>query len=161
MEADGDKRVFFGLRDLSRQVLPSTSSGSDTQFRAPPAPVPSPHGSSSPPRLTADVEEMGYDQNPDDDPDRYLLIEPLDSRTGFRCMERFVEDLADGECKRSLIRALRGPRPFASFRNVIDDFGDERKQWFEYHDNWLLEEARSFIEDNDLGTITDAPKCPP
>ena len=104
------------------------------------------------------LEEMGYDQNPDDDPDRYLLIEPLDSRTGFRCMERFVEDLADGECKRSLIRALRGPRPFASFRNVIDDFGDERKQWFNYHNNWLLDEARSFIEDNDLGTITDAPK---
>lgn len=104
------------------------------------------------------LAEMGYNENPEDDPDRFLLIEPIDSRTGFRCMEQFVEDLPDGECKRSLIRALRGPRPFASFRNVIDDFGEQRKQWFDYHDNWLLKEAKSFIEDNDLGKITGAPK---
>ena len=43
VEDDGDKRVFFGLRSLSRELLPRTSSGSITTFRAAPAPAPLPH----------------------------------------------------------------------------------------------------------------------
>ena len=43
LEDDGDKRVFFGLRSLSRELLPDTASGSSTSFSAPPAPEPSPH----------------------------------------------------------------------------------------------------------------------
>ena len=43
VEDDGDKRVFFGLRDLSWEVLPGALSGSITSLPAPPAPEPSPH----------------------------------------------------------------------------------------------------------------------
>ncbi|MEQ1842596.1 MAG: UPF0158 family protein, partial [Verrucomicrobiales bacterium] len=74
-------------------------------------------------------EELGLEEDPEENPDRYLLIEPLDSREGFRCMERYVEDLPEGECRRALFRSLHGPRPFAVFKGVLQDFPGEREAW--------------------------------
>jgi hypothetical protein len=57
------------------------------------------------------LEEQGFDEEPDENPDRYIYIEPLDSHQGFRNMEHYVGSLPEGECQRSLIRALRGRAP--------------------------------------------------
>lgn len=107
------------------------------------------------------LEEEGFEEDPEENPDRYLYITPIESHEGFRNMERYVESLPDSECRRSLIRALRGPRPFASFKNVLYDFSDEQKAWYEFHDEWLTKKAHAFIQDNKLGEITESTENTP
>lgn len=99
------------------------------------------------------LEEMGFEQDPEENPDRYIYVEPLESHEGFRNMEHYAESLPEGECKRSLIRTLQGRKPFANFKNVLRDFPDERQAWFDYHNQWLTQKATEFIQDNKLGEI--------
>ena len=107
--------------------------------------------------LTVDFswEEAGLEEDPEENPDRFLLIEQLDSRKGFRCMERYLEEVPEGECRRELFRALRGPRPFAVFKGVLQDFPEEREAWFAFRDAWMMEEVREFVRLHDLGTLEE------
>ena len=41
-----------------------------------------------------DVDDLTYDKI-DEDPERYLFIEPIESRESFRIMESFIETLSD------------------------------------------------------------------
>jgi len=107
------------------------------------------------------LEEQGFDEEPDENPDRYIYIEPLDSHQGFRNMERYVESLPNGECRRNLIRTLQGRKPFANFKNALYDFSDEQKGWYEYNDQWLTQKAIEFIQDNELGEVDESTTKPP
>lgn len=86
----------------------------------------------------------------ENDPDRFLVIEPIDSRDGYLVMEDFVDTLPEGEARRSLFRAINGPKPFASFKHVLHDFPDERKAWFEFENERSLESAREFLRVNGI-----------
>jgi hypothetical protein len=107
------------------------------------------------------LEEQGFDEEPDENPDRYIYIEPLDSHQGFRNMEHYVGSLPEGECQRSLIRALRGRGPFASFKDTLHDFPDERQAWFAFHNDWLAQKAIEFIQANELGEVDESTTKPP
>ena len=48
-----------------------------------------------------------YRERLDDDPDRYLQIEPLPSRVGYEIMVDFVDAMPEGKIARELGRALR------------------------------------------------------
>ena len=98
--------------------------------------------------LEEELEEF-YEQL-EADPDRFLAIEPMDSREGFRIMERFTNGLPDGEARRSLVRALSGPKPFALFKHTLYDFPKDREAWFAYHKECMLVEARKFLRENDV-----------
>lgn len=84
------------------------------------------------------------------DPDRFLTIDPLDSREGFLIMEDYIDTLPEGEAKRSLLRAINGPKPFASFKHVLHDFQDERKAWFKFEEVRMLEHAKEFLQANEI-----------
>ena len=99
------------------------------------------------------LEEEGFEEDPDENPDRYLYVDPLESHHGFQTMENYVGNLPDSECKRSLIRTLQGRKPFANFKNTLLDFPDERQAWFDYQNDWLTQKAIEFIKDNKLGEI--------
>ena len=107
--------------------------------------------------LTVDFgwEEAGMEEDPEDNPERFHAIEPIDSRESFRCMERFLDEVPEGECRRSLFRALRGPRPFAVFKGVLQDFPEEREAWFAFRDAWMLDEAREYVRLHQLGTLEE------
>jgi hypothetical protein len=98
--------------------------------------------------LEEELQEF-YEQL-DADPGRFLAIEPMDSREGFRIMERFTDGLPDGEARRSLVRALSGRKPFASFKHTLHDFPKDREAWFAYHNECMLEEAQNFLRENDV-----------
>ena len=84
------------------------------------------------------------------EPDRFLVIDPLDSRDEFVVMEDYIDTLPEGEARRSLARAISGPRPFASFKHVLHDFPDERKAWFQFEEGFLLENAREFLRSKEI-----------
>ena len=84
------------------------------------------------------------------EPDRFLTIDPLDSRDEFVIMEDYIETLPEGEARRSLARAINAPRPFASFKEALHDFPDERKAWFQFEEGFLLESAREFLRSREI-----------
>ena len=82
-----------------------------------------------------------------DDPDRFLVIPPMDSFDSFQIMEDFVEGLPEGEACRALARALRLPRPFRCFKDTLFDFPALREQWFKFQQDRMLEYAQNWLED--------------
>jgi hypothetical protein len=82
----------------------------------------------------------------DQDADRYVTIEPIGSREGFRIMERFVASLPEGEDRNLLAKVLSWKKPFSNFKSALTDMGDLRKQWFDFHDKELRRLAREWLE---------------
>ncbi|OQB39167.1 MAG: hypothetical protein BWY09_01168 [Candidatus Hydrogenedentes bacterium ADurb.Bin179] len=68
----------------------------------------------------------------EENPSRYLFIEPMPSRDSFSFMEQFVESLPDSEDKRILERALEWRKPFSNFKNALHDMPEIRERWFAY-----------------------------
>ena len=75
----------------------------------------------------------------DDNPERYIFIDPIDSRTGYHIMEDFVTDLPDGPAKELLDRALAWKKPFSNFKAALYEFPELKDQWFKHHDTMLKE----------------------
>ncbi|WP_320042062.1 UPF0158 family protein [uncultured Desulfobacter sp.] len=80
------------------------------------------------------------------DPDRYLRIEPIDSHEGFRIMENFVAGLPEGEDRDLLRKVLSWKKPFSNFRSALADMGDLRRQWFDFHDKELRRLATEWLK---------------
>ena len=99
------------------------------------------------------LEEQGFEGDPDDNSDRYIYIEPVESHEGYQNMESYLATLPDGECQRALHRALRGRKPFATFKHTLYDFPEEQQAWYSYHNAWLEQKAREFILHNQLGEV--------
>ncbi len=87
-----------------------------------------------------DIEEI------EENPDRYVYVESVDSRDGFRIMEEFVEGLEESETSRSLARALGMRKPFRCFKDTLLDFPEARDQWFAFHNAWLEKRAHEFLK---------------
>ncbi len=104
--------------------------------------------------LDDDYTECGFDEDPEENPERFIKIEGIESRLSFRVMEDFTSTLPEGECRRALVRTLNGRKPFANFRNTLYDFPEEQKAWHDYHNAWLPAQAEAFITENNLGEIS-------
>lgn len=64
-----------------------------------------------------------------DDGERYIPIEPMESRRGLDIMESFAESVEDGETRRRLLGALSRKKPFRSFKDVLYDYPDLGERW--------------------------------
>jgi hypothetical protein len=82
----------------------------------------------------------------DNDPKRYMGIEPIPPHDGFRIMEEFVDMLPAGEAKLILSKALSWKKPFSNFRDALYDYPDIREQWFEFHGKTLRELASEWLK---------------
>ena len=96
-----------------------------------------------------DEEKQVIDQI-EKNPSRYILIEPIGSREGFRIMERFVATLPEGEDRNLLTKALSWKKPFSNFKNALSDMPDLREKWFDFHDRQLRRLALEWLELNDI-----------
>jgi len=83
-----------------------------------------------------------------EDPERFLVVHPIESRDAFRIMEAFVADLPEGEPCRALARALRMRGPFRCFKDSLLEFPELRERWFKYHHQRMLEYAQDWLEEN-------------
>lgn len=96
-----------------------------------------------------------------DNPEIFLKVESRPSREGFAMMEGFVDDLPEGESKRSLARALRLPRPFRTFKDTLYDFPEEEKAWFAFRTACLHKAAIRFLEVNSVPWTSKYPQHDP
>jgi trans-aconitate methyltransferase len=67
----------------------------------------------------------------------YTEIEKPDSNNSFKIMEEFANsNLIDSKLKDNLLQILQLKKPFANFKNLIDN-SDFREEWFAFKSNWM------------------------
>jgi len=92
------------------------------------------------------------------EPDKWVLIEPMMSRDAFSIMEDFADQVGNRGLQKRLIGTLNGRRPFANFKNAVDN-SDEREDWFEFkqkgYEAWVRRELRHNFEMYDENMDSD------
>ena len=89
-------------------------------------------------------------QQLDEEPDRFLYIQPIASHVGWGIMDDFVQSLKNRNAQEVLERALNGRKPFRSFKDELLRLPDIREQWFAYHAGRVTEIARDWLEENEV-----------
>jgi len=92
-----------------------------------------------------DVEDTAREAM--ENPDKFLPVEVLSSSESFRIMEAFIETVKDIGLQRNLINALERKRPFANFKNIIDN-SSVREKWFQFRDEAYMNIAKEWIDVN-------------
>ena len=69
----------------------------------------------------------------EDEPDRYLEIEPLSPGESFEIMEDFIKGMSEGEVKAELTQIIVQTKSFANFIEIIDAYAEAREQWVQFH----------------------------
>ncbi len=80
----------------------------------------------------------------ENDFENYIEIEKPRTRDQFNIMENFATKLqGNNSLKAELLNALQRPKPFRSFKNIVDDSGPYREKWFEFRDAQILQWFRN------------------
>lgn len=82
-----------------------------------------------------DMEEDVWQEDIDKvtkDRKEYIEIESMNSAESFRVIKEFVNSLENSHVKNRLLLAIEGRKPFANFKQQIDNSGDYREQWFAF-----------------------------
>lgn len=83
--------------------------------------------------IGADDELLEDDLNEIDDHfGDYFVFENMTSHDSFNLMVDFVDLVLDLSIQTKLISALNKSKPFRNFKNVIDNSGEYRQQWFDF-----------------------------
>lgn len=77
--------------------------------------------------------------------ERFIPIEPVPSHEGFRWMERFAA-AQEERVRERLMDSLDRPHPFRRFKDALLEFPEVREAWFAYEEEKLKEEARAWLE---------------
>lgn len=67
-----------------------------------------------------------------ENPDDYIKVEGLTSQEEFFLMQNFVANLKDESRKNCLNEALANRKPFAKFKDIIDESVPLKKEWTDY-----------------------------
>jgi hypothetical protein len=92
---------------------------------------------------------------PDDDletqieaePDRFRVIDPIPSSTGWQVMADFIEHLPAGEARVSLTHAIQRGHPFRNFKNELLSYPKLREAWFAFHEKSFIRLAQEWLDD--------------
>lgn len=92
--------------------------------------------------------------------DRFIRIEPVESREGFRWMEDFA-DQQEERVRERLLDALDRPRPFRRFRDALEEHPRVEEAWDRYEEDKLREAARRWVRYARPGLEIELVEAPP
>ncbi|OIN82175.1 UPF0158 family protein, partial [Mycobacterium malmoense] len=72
------------------------------------------------------------DDGLDDDEDRWLYVECVGSRDGYRDMERFIDTVGDPAIADRLEIAISGKGAFRRFKDVLSRWPDELERYYQF-----------------------------
>jgi hypothetical protein len=84
------------------------------------------------------------------DTERFIPLEPMESRRGFDIMEGFAGGLPGGEARDRLLRALRKRKPFRNFKDVLYDFPELGEKWRAYHNDRMKAVAEEWLKHSNI-----------
>ena len=85
----------------------------------------------------------------DEHPDRFIALPTRRQINEYGMMEDFINQLPDGETKRSLGIAIQGKGAFRRFKDTAYQFGIQ-DDWFAFRDAAYHRVARRWCEENDI-----------
>ncbi len=85
----------------------------------------------------------------------YTELGGMDSRDTFRVMEAFVEVVTEKALKDKLWKALQQKRPFANFKNVIDNAGPMRQKWFDFQLAQQVKHLKAQLREHEIAFEED------
>jgi len=93
------------------------------------------------------AEEVGEEADgaEDDDPDRWLWVHCEGSRSGYRDMVWFIEDLDDANLADRLARAISGRGAFRRFKDTLVDRPELMTRWFAFSGDRQRGRARGWL----------------
>lgn len=91
------------------------------------------------------AEEVGEIEEDDDDPDRWLWVHCEGSRSGYRDMVWFSDELDDPRLADRLSRAISGSGAFRRFKAVLSDRPDLFTRWHAFSGDRQRGRARSWL----------------
>jgi yecA family protein len=84
---------------------------------------------------------------------RFIEIEPMDPREGYKIIERFVATLPSSPLQEKLQWSLQGAKPFRRFRETLVEDQDIRERWFEFHHESMQKIALKWLTDHDIEPV--------
>ena len=94
------------------------------------------------------IEDAGSDSDEDEeDPGRWLWVDGLGSRAGYRDMRDFIDTTSDPTEADRLGIAAEGRGAFRRFRGVLDRWPDELTRWSGFSEDRRLGRARAWLAD--------------
>jgi yecA family protein len=81
---------------------------------------------------------------------RFVQIEPMNPREGYRIMADFVADLPSSRVREKLEWSLDGPKPFRRFKAAVREDEAIRKRWFDFHNARIRELAIEWLADHQI-----------
>lgn len=102
---------------------------------------------------------LDFDKNPDADTelwedelveienhyDDYIEFEGMESHESFEIMEDFADRIDDLGLKSELFGALSRKHPFRNFKDIIDNSGPYRQDWFDFKSQRYIEWVKDII----------------
>jgi len=83
--------------------------------------------------------------------DRYVCIPEVETHEIYALMQLFAFERKDEELQRLLEVALDGRGAFGRFRRVLDDYPEQKDEWFRMKDEAMLTMARQWFSSLDIG----------
>lgn len=103
------------------------------------------------PDVSPDEEhELDVETLINEEPERFLVIEPVSSRDAYRLMERFIAQVEDTKAAEVLSQAINQKRAFFQFKDRLHDYPVLREQWFTDEARWLAELAEQWLADEGI-----------
>jgi hypothetical protein len=87
--------------------------------------------------ISPDVDDISHEDVENED--RYFYIEPITSHEGYEIMQDFAALEESDEIRSLMFDALERKKPFLNFKNIIADYPNIEKKFYEYKDNRLKE----------------------
>ena len=92
-------------------------------------------------------EQGDEDEDAGDDPARYLWIDGIGSRAGYRDMEDFIDTLDDSGKADRLRIAIEGRGAFRRFKGVLDRWPEDFTRWHAFSEDRQRGRAREWLTD--------------
>ncbi len=87
--------------------------------------------------VSPDVGDISHEDVESED--RYFYIEPITSNEGYEIMQDFAVLEESDEIRSRMFDVLERKKPFLNFKNVLTDYPDIEKKFYEYKSNRLKE----------------------
>ena len=87
----------------------------------------------------------------ENNPGRFIFIDPINSRESFKIMEDFVSTILNDLIKNTLSSALSKLKPFRNFKEELNHLPEIQKEWHQYHEIEMEKIAYEWLKDNDIG----------
>jgi hypothetical protein len=73
-------------------------------------------------------------------------IPPISSREAYSVMEEFIKQMDSDEIKAQLENSILGPKPFKSFKMIVQEFPDMNERWVKSENEFYLNKSREWLD---------------